>query len=214
MDNFDMPMKFHNFIRLLFLPADLVITFYFFYCYYISKDFLLAAASRYVLYTYLVTKAVQIIVNIITQAGFVTYSGYAFYGIFVYFGLRIVLASLILYGHIKPVFNRALPDVIKVDIFADITFIISFILSLVIMVIIVFYYMLRKDAFYFCEPPVNKPKPIKERNYPWKYNEEYKPGRKQRISRSAMRDIKDRRLDIVGGKEKSPEINSEADTSE
>lgn len=213
MDNFDLPMKFHNFVRMFVLPVDFIITLYVFHNYFISKDFIVAAAFRNVLLAYFVVKVIQTVVNLITQVGFVTYSGYAFYGIFVYFGLRIVLCSLILFGYIRPIFNRNFPDIIKVDLIIDIWVMSSFLFSIVTMGVVVLYYMLRKNAFYFRQPRGDKPKPIKERNYPWKYNEKYKPGRKHRVSRRKMRDIKDRRLDVLGGKEKTPDSTPEADVN-
>ena len=215
MSNFYMPpMRFHNFVRLFVLPVDLLCTFYFFFRHLIGDEYLVSSPFRYAIYAYIAVKLVQTAVNIITQIGLVTYSGYAFYGVLTYFGLRVVICSLAYLWKIKPVPDQSLPDVVRVALLADIFIVAAFLFSIATMATVILYYFMRKDAFYFHGPRNKKPKPIKERNYPWQYNEKYKPGRKPSLSRGKLRDLKNRRLDAVSGKESAAADVFEADINE
>ena len=223
MDNFDMPpMKFHNFVRLFVFPLDFVSTAFLFYNYIFKGQSFFSSPYRYAIYTLLAIKAIQTIVNIVTQIGFVTFSGYSFYGIFIFFGLRILFYTIAYLTRTEPALG-SMPDIVALSLLSDyfvegplyqITLIFSMISSILLMGVIVLYYFVRKDAFYFRESRGKRTKPIHDRNYPWRYNEKYKPYRKPHISPRKLHGIKERRLDVVSGKENASEENPEADINE
>ncbi len=222
MDVFDKPsMKFHNFIRLIVFPMDFISTMFLLYNYCFKGQSFFSSPYAYAIYVLLAIKAVQTAVNVITQIGFVTYSGYSFYGIFAFFSLRILFYFMAYFLKAEPALG-SLSDIVVLSLLSkyingavyEAILIVSMIGAIVLMGIITLYYFMRKDAFYFREPRDKMTKPLRDRNYPWKYNEKYKPYRKPRMSHRKLYGVKERRLDTVSGKEKVIEPTPEADVNE